>query len=134
VPASPDASFQKGLLKVETELHPMVDKILWAAAARDGELAIDYEIITAHIFNDIQDDPTSLKGYQRYARQHNRLVNMQDELLNHPSLLAVNSYPPPTDSVARLTSNAYNVLSSEIDRIEALLYQARASRLLVACD
>ena len=181
---SPVPSFQQILSNIEETLHPNVIKILWTSAATSSgptritfplsNATMEYNILFEHRIRHCDDDPTTFEGYQQYARRHNQLVKLQDELINHnPCLFDMNSkaikmmmksttstgttsgsflpvYPSistqtkkdddddnhrdetieETDGLqrmilARLTIDAYKVLSSEMDQIDQLLYHVR---------
>jgi hypothetical protein len=114
---------------VEKQLHPMISKALWAVAAREVGFAVDKEIRTANLLaND--DDPKTLVGYQQLAHRHNRLVGVHNELLQQlpfPSV-EVDETDHSRNPDVRLTNAASKALIEEMERIQALLYQARVSR------
>ena len=122
------------LSPVEKGLHPSIRKILWTVASRDLNLPVDDEIRGASLLANTGKyyDPSTLAGYQTLARHYNRLVGIHDELLNclpFPSVEIMDTDFSRQTSI-RLASTAAKLLVQEMDRIEAVLYQARLSTRL----
>jgi hypothetical protein len=123
------------LSPVEQELHPIIRKILWTVASRDLDLPVDDGIRAATLLAKTDEyDPSTLAGYRTLARHYNRLVGIHDELLNFlpfPSVeITAKDFSRQTSTSIRLTSTAAKLLVLEMDRIEAVLYQARLSTRL----
>jgi hypothetical protein len=122
------------LSPVEKGLHPSIRKILWTVASRDLDLPVDDEIRGASLLASTGKyyDPSTLAGYQTLARHYNRLVGIHDDLLNwlpFPSVEIIDT-EFSRQTLIRLASTAAKLLVREMDRIEAVLYQARLSTRL----
>lgn len=122
------------LSPVEKGLHPSIRQMLWTVASRDLGLPVDDEIHGACLLANTGKyyDPSTLAGYQTLARHYNRLVGIHDELLNwlpFPSVEIMDTDCSRQTSI-RLASTAVKLLVREMDRIEAVLYQARLSTRL----
>jgi hypothetical protein len=116
---------------VEKQLHPMVSKAIWAVvAAQEVGFTVSKEICTANLLpND--DDPKMLLGYQRLAQYHSQLAEVHNELLQQLPFhsVEVDEKDHSRNPVAQLTNAASKALiEEEMERIQALLYQARLSR------
>jgi hypothetical protein len=144
---APGISLHSTLSELESQLNPHVRKILWAAAARNLDLPVDKDIQRANIIlvdnmhhycrgatnnKDASTTRITLAGYQMLARHHNRLVELQEELmyrqLPFPSTeQVVESELSQNHPAIRLTTAACKILGEEMDRIQGILYQARLS-------
>jgi hypothetical protein len=108
---------------VEKQLHPMVSKAIWAVvAAQEVGFTVSKEICTANLLpND--DDPKMLLGYQRLAQHHSQLAEVHNELLQQLPFHSVE-----VDEKDHSRNPVAQLIEEEMERIQALLYQARLSR------
>lgn len=150
VPAGPRTPLETTLSDITTmKLHPMIEKVLWSVVVRrmlHDSLPLERGLRNEEIVlsdDALWDDPSGTgtwhyhPGYLRFAKHYNRLVDIQDELLRqipYPIVEAISSrrshferVSGDKDPVARLTTEACKLLTSELDIIEGLLYRARVS-------
>ena len=120
------------LSQVEDKLHPMVPKVLWAVAGRTFGFPIDKGIRSAKLLLPDADsiNPKTLQGYQRFAQDHNHLVDIHEDLLfqlPYPTVEISQETSLSTDPVVRMTNEASKALIGEMKQIESRLYQARVT-------
>ena len=155
LPAVARQPFETTLKDIYTkkQLHPLVPKVLWSVVSRrllrdslPMERSIQKEEIVLldeePLWGDYHQPGTrtwrSHPGYQLFAKQYNRLVDMHDELLHqipYPMVetCSLRSQHSETgadfkvDPAVRLTTEACSALTRELDIIEGLLYRARVS-------
>ena len=123
----------------------MVPAILWSVAAfrtSKNLLSVDDRIAKAGVLLTQTDEEMlsdvatamfsgSHSGYHRCIDHYNNLVDIQDELLHHAPFPAVDMRSFSASSLeghptVRLSTCACKALTEEMDRVEALLYRARA--------
>ena len=141
VDALPGVPLHDCLFKVQSKLNPLVREILWTSAQQECHVPVDSEIKSANLLiqqagheDENTNDMTNLltfSDYQKHANHHNRLLRIQEDLVtstpnNNPDDEAIISMDP----IVRLTNHACMVLDDEMDRIDSLLYQCRATRFL----
>lgn len=127
-------------------LHPSVPKILWSATALKLSLSgyslpLDESIEAARVALTQEDENRlwdtsktkswrSHSGFQRCIEHYNSLVDMQDEILHHKPFPVIEMSEPgwslEQNPALNLTTLAQKALATEMDRIEALLFRARA--------
>jgi hypothetical protein len=133
ISAVPGIILHQTLSDIEKKLHPMVSTILWKEAEAKLEFALEKKIALFDLFGNSSDNPAILKGYQKLAQHHNRLVELHDEFLHQlpfPSVEPFDTDLSRSDPIVRLTSAASKVLVKEIDRIARLLHQGRVTARL----
>ncbi len=138
--ALPGVPFHDCLSGVESKLQTEVREILWASANRACGVALDREIKKANFLikvssreGDSADELNlfTFSEYKRHSIYYNRLLRIQEGLMT--SVQSQKSDVEATFStnpILRLTSHACTVLDRELDRIDSLLYQYRASRFI----
>lgn len=126
---------------VESKLNPKVREILWASVEKAFQVTLESEIKSANFLIEAAscEDNTldemnliTLAEYKKHSIHYNRLLRVQEDLMTsmqhekeHTNAVA------SIDPIARLTANAFMVIEDEINRIDSLLYQYRASRFLI---
>lgn len=138
--ALPGVPFHDCLSGVESKLHTEVKEALWASANRACGVAIDREIKNANLLienpsrdGDRADELNVLtfSEYKRLSIHYNRLLRIQEAFIasmqGEKSDTEANVSANP---ILRLTYHACTVLDGELDRIDSLLYQYRASRFI----
>ena len=138
--ALPGVPFHDCLSGVESKLHTEVREILWASANRAFGVALDREIKKANflIENPSRDGDSAdelnvltFSEYKRHSIHYNRLLRIQEAFI-----VSIQGEKPETEAnvsanpILRLTFHACTVLDGELDRIDSLLYQYRASRFI----
>jgi hypothetical protein len=140
----PQESFGATIDEIVTKkLHPAVPAILWTSVASrisGTSVAIDRHIGKVRVLLNKKDEETlwdssavtswgAHHGYRRCIDHYNNLVDIHDELLHHGPFPITEISPLGSsferDPAVHLTTCACKVLSTEMDRIEALLYHAR---------
>jgi hypothetical protein len=131
------------LSDVESKLNPRVRQILWKNAGKTCQFAVDNEIKNSDLLiaadgredkntNDKNMDEMNLLTFDEYklfSFYYNRLLRVQEDLMT--SIQNENSDSNPVvsvDPVVRLTAHAFMVVENEMDRVDRLLYQYRASK------
>lgn len=138
--AFPGVPFHDCLSDVESKLHPKVREILWTSAEKACQVSVDGQIKNANILiqavgkGDSGTDTTKLFAFAEYKKHsihYNHLLRMHEDLMS--SILSEQSDSEACNSMdplQRLTAHACMVIDHEMDRIDSLLYQYRASRFL----
>jgi len=136
--ALPGVPFHDCLSDVESKLNPMVRGILWTSAAKACQVTVDSEIKNANILIQaaVREDNSADKmnlltfaEYKKHSMHYNRLLRIQEDLM--ASIRSEKSDGESSTSmhpITRLTANACMAIDHEMDRIDSLLYQYRASK------
>jgi len=140
IDAIPGVPFHDCLFKVESKLNPMVRGILWSSTRRACHVSVDVEIKRCRILmeEDVREEGNtsnetnllSFAGYQKHAKHHNRLLQIQEDLMGYFPIYNSEEATISMDPIVRLTAHACTVLEDEMDRIDIILYQYRALRIL----
>ena len=148
-PGVPFGESLEALLK--QKLHVKVSPILWVLTSQSLEtekVPIDKDLAKHGILQRTSlrrekelfgsDTVLANQAYSLLVHHYNRLVDLHEELdgqfpLERSLSLDQIDRQVETESVAavRLTIQAVRLLDAELDRLEALLYQARATRLVM---
>jgi hypothetical protein len=136
--ALPGVPFHDCLSGVESKLNPKVRVILWTNTARACQVTVDSEITNANIIiqagirEDNRTDEMNLLSfaeYKKHSMHYNRLLRIQEDLMASIRREKTDGEASASmDPIIRLTAHACMVIDHEMDRIDSLLYQHRASK------
>lgn len=137
----PGVPLHECLSDVESKLNPKVREIIWASVEKACKVTVESEIKNANVlietanYEDNTTDEMNLltfAEYKKHSIHYNRLLRVQEDLMT--SMRHENEHTNAVvsiDPIARLTANAFMIVDDEINRIDRLLYQYRASRFLI---
>jgi len=143
IDALPGVPLHDCLSDVESKLNPRVRQILWKNAGKICRFAVDNEIKNSGLLiaadgredkntNDENIGELNLLTFDEYkvfSVHYNHLLRVQEDLMTSIQNESSDSNPVVSvDPVVRLTAHAFMVVENEMDKIDTLLYQYRASK------
>ena len=136
--ARPGIPFHDCLTDIESKMEPNTREILWANARKACKVPVESEIEKANILLDDAErenesmnerDFLTFAEYKEHSIHFNRLLRIQDDIVYsiQGKYLTIDTFSPKYP-IVQLSARACMVLDEEMDRIDNLLFQYRASR------